>query len=53
MVSVMVPTIELNDGHAIPELGFGVFKIDPAETAAAGTGTVLGDPANRDTFDRL
>ena len=25
----------MNDGIAIPQLGFGVFKIDPAETAAA------------------
>ena len=32
-----VPTIELNDGRAIPQLGFGVFQIDPAETAAAVT----------------
>jgi len=30
-----VPTIALNDGARIPQLGFGVFKIDPAETAAA------------------
>jgi 2,5-diketo-D-gluconate reductase A len=30
-----VPTIQLNDGHAIPQLGFGVFQIDPAETAQA------------------
>jgi 2,5-diketo-D-gluconate reductase A len=28
-----VPSIELNDGHSIPQLGFGVFQIDPAETA--------------------
>ena len=27
-----VPRIELNDGTTIPQLGFGVFKIDPAET---------------------
>jgi len=27
-----VPTITLNDGHSIPQLGFGVFKVDPAET---------------------
>jgi len=26
------PSIELNDGHVIPQLGFGVFKVDPAET---------------------
>ncbi len=27
-----VPTLALNDGHMIPQLGFGVFKVDPAET---------------------
>jgi 2,5-diketo-D-gluconate reductase A len=27
-----VPTITLNDGNTIPQLGFGVFKIDPGET---------------------
>jgi len=30
-----VPTIELNDGHTIPQLGFGVFQVAPAETADA------------------
>ena len=30
-----VPNIELNDGHSIPQLGFGVFQIDPSETADA------------------
>jgi 2,5-diketo-D-gluconate reductase A len=30
-----VPNIELNDGHSLPQLGFGVFQIDPAETAEA------------------
>ncbi|WP_156686507.1 aldo/keto reductase [Mycobacterium sp. Marseille-P9652] len=30
-----VPAIELNDGHRIPQLGFGVFQIPPDETAAA------------------
>ena len=30
-----VPTIELNDGTQIPQLGFGVFQIPPEETAAA------------------
>jgi 2,5-diketo-D-gluconate reductase A len=34
MVSRVIPTIQLNDGHAIPQLGFGVFKVGPAETAA-------------------
>ena len=30
-----VPNVELNDGHSIPQLGFGVFQIDPEETARA------------------
>jgi 2,5-diketo-D-gluconate reductase A len=30
-----VPTIDLNDGHTIPQLGFGVFQIPPEETAEA------------------
>jgi 2,5-diketo-D-gluconate reductase A len=32
-----VPMIDLNDGHPIPQLGFGVFQIDPDETVAAVT----------------
>ncbi|WP_353829336.1 aldo/keto reductase [Agromyces sp. SYSU T0242] len=27
-----VPRIQLNDGHSIPQLGFGVFLVDPPET---------------------
>src|SRR3954447_7702840 len=30
-----VPDITLNDGNTIPQLGFGVFQIDPGETAEA------------------
>lgn len=30
-----VPSINLNDGNVIPQLGFGVFQIEPEETAAA------------------
>src|SRR5690242_7860671 len=30
-----VPNLTLNDGASIPQLGFGVFQIDPAETAEA------------------
>jgi 2,5-diketo-D-gluconate reductase A len=30
-----VPTITLNDRHEIPQLGFGVFQIPPADTAKA------------------
>jgi 2,5-diketo-D-gluconate reductase A len=32
-----VPDVELNDGRSIPQLGFGVFQVDPGETAAAVT----------------
>jgi 2,5-diketo-D-gluconate reductase A len=32
-----VPNINLNDGNTIPQLGFGVFQIDPDETAEAVT----------------
>jgi 2,5-diketo-D-gluconate reductase A len=27
-----VPTLPLNDGNTIPQLGFGVFRVDPDET---------------------
>ncbi|GFM19536.1 MULTISPECIES: aldo/keto reductase [Mycobacteriaceae] len=30
-----VPTIDLNDGNTIPQLGFGVFQIPPDDTAEA------------------
>jgi 2,5-diketo-D-gluconate reductase A len=30
-----VPDIELNSGHTIPQLGFGVFQIDPGDTVEA------------------
>ena len=32
-----VPRIQLHDGTSIPQLGFGVFQIDPADTAEAVT----------------
>jgi 2,5-diketo-D-gluconate reductase A len=35
-----VPTLALNDGRRIPQLGFGVFQIPPEDTAAA-TATAL------------
>jgi 2,5-diketo-D-gluconate reductase A len=35
-----VPTIELNDGVGIPQLGFGVFQIKPDETASAVKGAL-------------
>ncbi len=30
-----VPSIALNDGNTIPQLGFGVFQIEPEDTAEA------------------
>lgn len=30
--SASTPTVSLNDGVSIPQLGFGVFKVDPDET---------------------
>src|SRR6188768_2126589 len=27
-----VPTLSLNSGQSIPQLGFGVFKVNPAQT---------------------
>src|SRR5271163_3299558 len=35
-----VPAVTLNDGHSIPQLGFGVFQIPPADTETA-TATAL------------
>ncbi|HEX6953607.1 MAG TPA: aldo/keto reductase [Agromyces sp.] len=32
MTQTSVPGIRLNDGHQIPQLGFGVFLVDPPET---------------------
>ena len=28
-----IPTIRLNDGNSIPQLGLGVWQVDPAITA--------------------
>ncbi len=48
--TIPIPDLELNDGNSIPQLGFGVFQVDPDETAAAvvqalGTGYRLIDTA--------
>lgn len=32
-----VPTVQLNDGHSIPQLGFGVFLVDPDEAESIVT----------------
>src|SRR5450755_3207714 len=33
--TTVIPSVRLNDGQSIPQLGFGVFQIDPADTAEA------------------
>src|SRR5918911_1340424 len=40
-----VPRVELNDGHSIPQLGFGVFQVPPEQTgeAVSGSGLDRGD----------
>jgi 2,5-diketo-D-gluconate reductase A len=35
IATTAVPTIDLNDGRLIPQLGFGVFQIDPQDTVGA------------------
>ncbi|WP_406037253.1 aldo/keto reductase [Micromonospora sp. NBC_00898] len=35
MAANTIPDISLNDGNTIPQLGFGVFQIEPKDTAAA------------------
>ena len=32
---ITIPTLELNDGNCIPQLGFGVFEVEPEETKDA------------------
>ncbi|MEU5907775.1 aldo/keto reductase [Micromonospora sp. NPDC047527] len=34
-MAITIPDISLNDGNTIPQLGFGVFQIEPKDTAAA------------------
>ncbi|MEU2615945.1 aldo/keto reductase [Micromonospora sp. NPDC007271] len=43
MAVTPVPKIALNDGNVIPQLGFGVFQIEPKDTArAVGTALEIG-----------
>src|SRR5215207_3440094 len=37
MASPTSRSLELNDGNRIPQLGFGVFQVDPSETVEAVT----------------
>jgi diketogulonate reductase-like aldo/keto reductase len=51
-MTTSVPSIALNNGVTIPQLGFGVFLIPPAETAAAVTEAVEAGYRLIDTAQR-
>jgi 2,5-diketo-D-gluconate reductase A len=44
-----VPTVALSDGATIPQLGFGVFQVPPADTAEAVTRALLAGYRHIDT----
>ncbi|HVX45498.1 MAG TPA: aldo/keto reductase [Mycobacteriales bacterium] len=44
-----VPTIELNSGQSIPQLGFGVFQVPPPETARIVTAALEAGYRSIDT----
>ncbi len=44
-----VPTLALNDGERIPQLGFGVFQIPPEDTAEVATRALLAGYRHIDT----
>jgi 2,5-diketo-D-gluconate reductase A len=49
MTSSTVPTVTLNDGEQIPQLGFGVFQIPPSDTADVVTRALLAGYRHIDT----
>jgi 2,5-diketo-D-gluconate reductase A len=44
-----IPTVALSDGETIPQLGFGVFQIPPADTTEAVTRALLAGYRHIDT----
>jgi diketogulonate reductase-like aldo/keto reductase len=44
-----VPNVPLNDGEAIPQLGFGVFQVPPEDTAEVATRALLAGYRHIDT----
>jgi 2,5-diketo-D-gluconate reductase A len=48
---ITATAIELNDGRTIPQLGYGVFQIDPAETARAVTAALEAGYRHIDTAE--
>lgn len=49
MTTPTIPTITLNNGVAIPQLGFGVFQVPDAETSAAVTAALRAGYRSIDT----
>jgi 2,5-diketo-D-gluconate reductase A len=47
--STTVPTVQLNDGERIPQLGFGVWQVPPADAAEAVTRALLAGYRHVDT----
>jgi 2,5-diketo-D-gluconate reductase A len=47
--SSRVPTVTLSDGEQIPQLGFGVFQVPPADTADVATRALLAGYRHLDT----
>ncbi|HWI75344.1 MAG TPA: aldo/keto reductase [Baekduia sp.] len=47
--STTVPTVQLNDGEQIPQLGFGVFQVPPQDTADVTTRALLAGYRHIDT----
>jgi 2,5-diketo-D-gluconate reductase A len=44
-----IPNVALSDGEVIPQLGFGVFQVPPAETAEVATQALLAGYRHIDT----
>jgi 2,5-diketo-D-gluconate reductase A len=49
LTSSTVPTVTLSDGEQIPQLGFGVFQVPPADTADVATRALLAGYRHIDT----
>ncbi len=47
----VIPDITLNNGQKIPQLGFGVFLVEPADTAAAVTAALKAGYRHIDTAE--
>jgi 2,5-diketo-D-gluconate reductase A len=47
--SDQVPTVDLHHGETIPQLGFGVFQVPPADTAEVATRALLAGYRHIDT----